>query len=144
MPAETGNLITTLIMIVNFSISLAKTGIFDSVSLRTAKNYLSYLHETPSHNAIPIWIMTRHLNLSLFLSSTNVIPCPPTPNVIRPRGRRPPGERQTSIRLKELGDRRWLAGGVQTRQCALGVQILSDRYGRPRAKSIYPRITITP
>ena len=112
MPAETGNFITTLIMIVNFSIPLAKTGIFSQcIAVKRPKNYLPYLLETPSHNTIIlIWILPRNFNWSLFWSSTHVIPHPLMPYVTRPGGRRPPVKRQTLIRLQELGDRRWLAG----------------------------------
>ena len=68
MIAKTENLITTLIMIINFSIPLAKTDIFHSVSLSNGKKYLPYIHETPSLNTLILtWILTRHFNRSLFL-----------------------------------------------------------------------------
>ena len=113
MPALTGNLTTTLMIIVNFCSPLAKTDIFSRcIVVERPKKCLLYLHKTPAQNVIvlPTQILMPHFNQSLFLSSTHVIPDLSTPYVIRPGGRRPPGMRQTSCRPPELGGRRFPVG----------------------------------
>ena len=103
MPAETGNLITTLRMIVNFSLfGLPNLAFFSQcIVVEWPKNYLPYLHEAPSHNTIILTYLDIDKTLqpiSLFTIYTRH-PHPPTPYVTRPGGRRPPGKRQTSIHV---------------------------------------------